>query len=358
MLLCIFATGNLVYLANKTCNKYRLCNVAVDRDQSEIEGEMANLKHALPSLYNPKYARFYRRVIIATFVFFTLIQVSVDHLLHKVPLIYTFTLSALVESSLALVIVLLALQLAGKQQRELSQTRAVRDELASALANDLRQPLVTVVAALRELENAPELPPTTERHIEQALASAQPLIGMTVELLGLTAPQEETAQAKQQFQQLNCLELLKAVLPAIQTVANTRGIEVQTQIPASPLNITGMPHSLFRAFTILLDNAVRTTPNGGQVSIVAHPATPQQLEILITDGGPPVSAEVRQAIEGAEEAGNTAEISAYAPTRLGLRYCAAVIHTHQGRISVESLGNHGNIVKVMLPTVSTPTSNM
>jgi K+-sensing histidine kinase KdpD len=288
--------------------------------------------------------RFYRPLIILTFIVFALWQLVEERLLHHEPIFYSLTYSAMIEAALALIIVLSALRLAARQQQALDQARKVRDEMAAALANDLRQPLVTVVSALRSLGDISELPFETQKTVKQAMRSIRPVVGMAVELLSVTDPLAEDTQ----LQELDCSDLLRGVLPTILTVATAREVEVRYQVPEALPAILGRPHSLFRTFMILLDGAVRLTPHRGQVSLTAQEVGPRGIEILISDGGPAFSREERQVLENGAIPTQTVEVGDR-PLRPGLNYCATVIKAHRGSIRLETANERGNTIVIRIP---------
>ncbi len=136
----------------------------------------------------------WRRSLIGAFVAFAVWEVLKHLLLMDVPMFLQHGVSAIIEVGLALVIVVLAVRALSAQQRELDRMRDMRDKLASALANDLRQPLLAVVEALNELEEAPELPQTTLVIVARAVKSVRPLVGMAVELLRVTPLRDEARE--------------------------------------------------------------------------------------------------------------------------------------------------------------------
>jgi signal transduction histidine kinase len=205
--------------------------------------------------------RLYKKILVAAFLAFAVWE-GVKHLtLMAVPMIVQHGLSAIIEVGLALVILVLAVRGLAAQQRELDRTREVRDSLASALANDLRQPLLRVIESLEELQRAPETTDGTRQLVEHAMQGARPLVGMAIELLRVTPPEE----GEKVLQRFNCSDLLRSARDTVQVVAAARRVEISADIPGSLGPVQALPHSLVSAMVILLDNAVGATPNGGQV---------------------------------------------------------------------------------------------
>ena len=110
----------------------------------------------------------WRRSLMAAFVAFALWEALKHLLLMEVPMFVQHSVSAIIEVGLALVIVLMAVRALTALQDELDQTRETRDKLASALANDLRQPMLDVVESLDELGQAAYLSARARKAVERS----------------------------------------------------------------------------------------------------------------------------------------------------------------------------------------------
>lgn len=292
----------------------------------------------------------YRWSLIAAFAVFAAWEGLKHLLLMDVSMWVQHSLSAVIEIGLALVIVAVALHALAAHQRELSQMREMRDRLASALANDLRQPLLSVVESLDEMGKLPDLDPRKRRAVDEALRSVRLLVGMTIELLRVTPSRE----AGQEVQQMSCAELLRSAVQTVQVLAAAKGVEISVHMEESLPDVRGQPHSLYSVFLLLLENAVRLTPAGGLVPVSAHETGPHGIGIRITDEGPGLTDEEHQVLEGRGAKKGEVVASAARQVRSGLQYCAAVINAHGGTIWAEASGEHGNSVTISLPAAQAP----
>jgi signal transduction histidine kinase len=289
--------------------------------------------------------RVYKRILLAAFVVFAVWE-GVKHLtLMAVPMWVQHGASAFIEMGLAVVIVVVALRAMSAHQRELERMRDMRDRLASALANDLRQPLLTVIESLDELQRSPEMPEGTRQAVERAVQRTRPLVGMAVELLRVTPPE----QREQAPQPVNCSELLRSARETVRVVAAARRVEISSDIADVLGPVQALPHSLFSAMLILLENAVSATPSGDEVLIVGQLGAKDSVEISITDTGVAMIDEDMRALE-ATDAQHTGRAPSWAHSdRSGLLYCAAVIGALDGTIAVHRADTFGNTVTISLP---------
>ena len=289
--------------------------------------------------------RLYKGILVAAFVVFAMWE-GITHLaLMSVPMWVQHGAAVFVEMGLALVIVVVALRALSAHQQELERMRDMRDRLASALANDLRQPLLTVIQSLDELRRSPEIPERTRQVVERAVQSTRPLVGMAIELLRVTPPED----GKNALQPIDCSDLLRSARDTVQVVAAARRVEIRSGIPGSLGPVRALPHSLFSALLILLENAVSATSSGDHVSVFGRLGAADNVELSITDGGAPMSDEDINSLEGAAADDGTRALSATRTGRSGLRYCAAVIRAIDGTIAVQRAETRGNTVTISLP---------
>ncbi len=100
----------------------------------------------------------------------------------------------------------------------------------------------------------------------------------------------------------------------------------------------------------LASNAVKFTPSGGKISIVAEASSKENIVISVTDNGIGISEEMQQDIFSltlkASRQGTNGEKS----TGLGLLICKDFIERHGGILSVESKEDRGSTFTITLPS--------
>jgi signal transduction histidine kinase len=101
----------------------------------------------------------------------------------------------------------------------------------------------------------------------------------------------------------------------------------------------------------LVDNAIKFTPDGGRIRLVARgeaPDGPNALLLSVSDSGPGIPLEAQGRIfEKFKQAGNTP--GRRRGTGLGLAFCRLAAEAHGGRIWVESIPGHGATFTIALP---------
>ena len=113
-------------------------------------------------------------------------------------------------------------------------------------------------------------------------------------------------------------------------------------------NLIGDGDRLTQVFANLLDNALKHTPSGGKVSIVARQPHLNFVEIAVTDTGPGIPAEqMRHVFERFYKADPSA---AKAGAGLGLAIARQIVRAHGGDINIKSNLGQGTEFMVRLPT--------
>jgi len=124
--------------------------------------------------------------------------------------------------------------------------------------------------------------------LQQAAVSAERLSHLTHQLLSL-ARAEATTESSDAFQKLDLNELAPAVTREWVERAMARGIELGFEGADCALPIVGSAFLLRELLNNLLDNAIKYTPEGGQVMVRSSSGPEIRLEVEDTGIGIPVA---------------------------------------------------------------------
>src|SRR5262249_22790767 len=91
-------------------------------------------------------------------------------------------------------------------------------------------------------------------------------MGVLIDSLMVLARMDSGAESLS-YSTVDVVSIGREASAAIQPLADSKQIQFDREIPEEPLLVDGDPHALRRLFLILIDNAVKYTPTGGQVSI-------------------------------------------------------------------------------------------
>ncbi|KUK81701.1 MAG: Signal transduction histidine kinase [Mesotoga prima] len=142
--------------------------------------------------------------------------------------------------------------------------------------------------------------------------------------------------------------LIEDVLDTIAVLAKEKNIDIMTEIP-SDLEIAGDRQKLSRAIFNLVDNAIKYTPEGGQIRISGEKdQSREEVEILIEDSGIGIPVDEIDKIFDRFYRVDKAR-SETRGTGLGLSIAQEIVKAHNGTITVKSSSQQGSIFRVTLP---------
>ncbi|WP_253946712.1 sensor histidine kinase [Priestia filamentosa] len=137
---------------------------------------------------------------------------------------------------------------------------------------------------------------------------------------------------------------------SIETLAKRKQINLYLQAP-NKLLIRGDKERLTQLLYILLDNAVKYTPNGGEVylTLSIESSSPQMFQMIVQDTGIGIAPESYNLIFERFYREDKARSKQIVGHGLGLSIAKLIVDVHQGTIVVSSELNKGSTFKVQIP---------
>jgi signal transduction histidine kinase len=181
-------------------------------------------------------------------------------------------------------------------QEALRRQEAARRAFVSTASHELRTPLTSVQGTLELLEEDLRDGRLDTRDAQEQLAAAQTqmrrLGRLANELLDLS---RLDAQVALRSEPVELGELSRAVAAEFALQARDHDVEIVVEPPPGPCWAAGDPGAVARVVRILLDNALRHSPPGGQVRVI--PAYHgEQATVEVCDDGPGIAEEDRELV--------------------------------------------------------------
>jgi signal transduction histidine kinase len=239
-----------------------------------------------------------------------------------------------------------------EQDRLLRQTqRAVeaRDRAVSIVSHDLRNPLSTIQICANALLDPEPAPPSGIRHMAELIArSAEWMQHILRDLLDRT--NLDSGHVTLSKRTIVVTDILTAIEDVFGPIAAQGAIELVLNAEDDLPVLEADPDRLLQALANLMSNAVKFTPRGGRVELLAtveildvgEPASPsvdRDIRFSVRDTGPGIAPENidhvfdwfwRAPGGGSDGAG------------LGLGIAKALIEAHDARLHVDSVPGHGS----------------
>lgn len=133
------------------------------------------------------------------------------------------------------------------------------------------------------------------------------------------------------------------------TLASPKRIEVSIDVPSKPVVVRGDEQALRRLLLILLDNAVKYTPEGGRISLQVR-AKESYAEAVVTDTGIGIAAEDLPYIYDRFWRADKVRSRNLGGAGLGLSIARWIVERHRGSLDARSEVSRGSTFTVKLPS--------
>ena len=238
---------------------------------------------------------------------------------------------------------------AGKLQESRERERRVelsRRQLVAWVSHDLRTPLAGMRAMAEALEDG--IAADTGRYHKQIRAEVTRLSGMVDDLFELSRIESGTLGLSLDLIEVG--DLISDTVASMEPLARTRGIRLTGQA-VSTLLIYADARELSRALANLLTNAIRHTPEYGDVQVAAA-AEADGVLLTVTDGcGGIPEADLASVFDPAWRGTKARTPAADGGAGLGLAIVRGIVEAHHGQVSVVNTGV-GCRFEMRLPTLA------
>src|SRR5260221_14474536 len=182
--------------------------------------------------------------------------------------------------------------MSGALRQSLDRQAALEEErrlFVGAIAHDLRTPLFILRGHLKGLERGVAATPEKIAHyVAVCQAKADALERLIADLFAYT--RLEYLEQTPERAPLELGELLRQAIEEEQPLAAAKAITLTLDMPAGDSFLLGDGHLLARAVENLLDNALRHTPQGGQITVRLSRRN-ATLVFAVEDTGPGIAAD-------------------------------------------------------------------
>jgi signal transduction histidine kinase/CheY-like chemotaxis protein len=235
---------------------------------------------------------------------------------------------------------------------ELRTASKAKDDFLSVLSHELRTPLTPALAASSYLaDNLPALPPAEfAEEIDLIRRNIQLEARLIDDLLDLT--RISRGKIELHLADTDAHALIRAALGMAAREIADKQLTVSTSLTAAEHQIHGDPIRLQQVFWNLINNAVKFTGAGGQITIATRNDDGGRFTFEITDTGIGIDPERKASLFKAFEQGERSVTRQFGGLGLGLAIAKSLVELHDGSIAVESRGrDQGATFRVTLPVM-------
>jgi two-component system, OmpR family, sensor histidine kinase CiaH len=246
----------------------------------------------------------------------------------------------------AIVAVLAGLYLASKALVPIQQAWNRQQEFVEDASHEMRTPLAVMKLQLERLFRHPESTIEQESaNISDVIQETRRMSKLVTQLL--TLARSDSNQLELQLQKVRIDDIVRHIAEQFEPLAVMKEIRMETSLDA-PLEMTGDEERLSQLFVILIDNALKYTPEGGTISVTCS-HTAHLAHFVVSDTGVGIPKEDLPHIFGRFFRGDKARTRTQEGTGLGLSIAKWIVEAHKGKLWADSEPGVGTRLHVTLP---------
>lgn len=227
--------------------------------------------------------------------------------------------------------------------RELQAGETARRNLVADIAHELRTPLAVMQGNLQAMLD--EVYPLEQREIATLYDQTRLLARLVDDLRELSLA--DAGQLPLHVQSIDPLPVMRATAEQFAFVADAQHVSIEFTTDETLLQIQADPARLAQILRNLLTNALRHTPSGGTIRLIAKADT--SMHFTISDTGEGIASEDLPHIFERFYRADKARPRTQDSTGLGLAICQAWVKAMGGKIGAESTPGQGSRFWFTLP---------
>jgi len=235
------------------------------------------------------------------------------------------------------------------------RANAAKSEFLANISHELRTPLQTIIGFSELGTVRARSDPRVLGMFNDIHAAGQRMLALVNDLLDLS--RLESTVGPVEHRPMDLLRPLQAVIDEMQPLAGPRGVRLRLTGTDARLAVLGDSFRLEQVLRNVLANAIRFSPQDGEVLVTCTSTNGHEHTVKVADQGPGIPpAELESIFEAFVQSSRTK--SGAGGTGLGLAICRSIMQAHGGRIVADNRPEGGAVFSIVLPALAlSPTES-
>ncbi|MDY7079937.1 MAG: GAF domain-containing sensor histidine kinase [Chloroflexota bacterium] len=234
---------------------------------------------------------------------------------------------------------------------ELKKADRIKDEIVQNVSHELRTPLTFVKSYVELLLDKDTGPLTAEQqaYLEIVVEKTNVVTQLVSNIMALQRAEQMPSSRKP----VSLTKLARQAVRGYSTRAKKAGLIITENMPDDSPPVAGDEDKLLQVFDNLLDNAVKFSPDGGQIVVTVEDAG-QTVQASVSDQGIGIPKDQQEQIfERFYQIDGSAR-RRFGGVGLGLAIVKRILEAHEGRVWVESNPGQGSTFYLTIPKYQAP----
>jgi heavy metal sensor kinase len=232
-------------------------------------------------------------------------------------------------------------QMLGRVEQSVQQTR----RFTADASHELRAPMTLIYTAAQFALRRQRSPDELKEALQKVLREAKRCTDLINQLLWLA--RSDGGNSEVELVSTDIAKLIVDVVHEVTVIAADKGLQVSTSLPQIPSRAAIDEVSFRRMLLILLDNAIKYTPQGGSIAVRVM-EDGEDLKITVADTGQGIPGSDLPFVFDRFWRADKVRSRDAGGTGLGLAIAREIAERHHARLSVESVVGQGSAFIVRL----------
>ncbi len=228
---------------------------------------------------------------------------------------------------------------------EIKRLEKMKGDFVHTVAHDLRSPLTAVLGYADLVEHAGNLNENQHEFVNRIQTSVKSITGLVNELLEF-GRLESGSDTRREDVHLD--GVMKDSLALFEPLVAQKQLKMNVDAPDGLPTVRANPVRMRQVMDNLISNAIKFTPEGGEIRLCLH-FKDHQLVLEVTDSGPGIPLEDQAHIF--ERFYRARNVDGTLGSGLGLTIVKSIADSYNGRVWVESAEGRGSSFFVALPAL-------
>src|ERR1043166_1974803 len=238
-----------------------------------------------------------------------------------------------------------------QQKSVVEAANRTKDNFLAMLSHELRTPLTPFITALDTLETGP----VSSEESREALAMIRRNVELESQLIDDLLDLTRIAKDKLRlsFDIIDAHRAISNVVEICRPEAALKNLRLYVNLRAGAHHVSADTAKFQQIIWNLLKNAIKFTPENGEIVISSENPAPQMFHLTVRDTGVGIEPDLMERIFDPFEQGNRSVERGFGGLGLGLAISKSLAQAHGGTLVARSEGrNRGSTFTLSMPTVS------